>query len=123
MSEWQDKTDPEINKAVTRLENDLDGWELSSCGKFFYMWSGGGRVKTQIPVNDYCNNPSDSWPIIFDNRISVEYDRSEGLWISHSGDYLMGHFVSESRYRYQIRDKNPLRAAMIVYLEMNGVKP
>lgn len=124
MSDWQDKSDFEINKAVTVAL----GVEVTE-GEFLkYQEANKPRVpaKQDCPVHiwvDYCNNPSDSWPIIIENKISVEYDQSCDVWIAHQGDYLMGKYVSACKYRYQHEDKNPLRAAMIVYLEMNGVKP
>lgn len=61
-------------------------------------------------VFDPCNNPSDAWPIIFDNKIGVcHYSKwfamHEGLgWDDHPSD------------------KNPLRAAMICFLKINEVK-
>ncbi|MBN9706208.1 DUF2591 family protein [Enterobacter roggenkampii] len=58
---------------------------------------------------DYCNNPADAWPIIVDNRISllsVECLNGDISWLAKNK-------ACPSR-----GDKNPLRAAMIVYLQM-----
>ncbi|MCP4321484.1 MAG: DUF2591 domain-containing protein [Alteromonadales bacterium] len=64
--------------------------------------------KESIFVPDYCNNPSDAWPIIVDNRITVApYDDASQGW---SATYDTSFFID---------DDNPLRAAMIVYLMMN----
>lgn len=54
---------------------------------------------------DYCNNPSDAWPIIVENKICINNFCKFG-WCSDSehGDYVY--------------HDNPLRAAMIVYLMM-----
>ena len=58
---------------------------------------------------DYCKNPSDAWPIILENNISVvNYCGGKNDW------YAVNHdFDIESN----TTDK-PLRAAMIVYLMM-----
>jgi len=59
-------------------------------------------------VRDFCNNPSDAWPIIVENRISIVDPISlDGLWTA---------FVFDKDVEPDICHKNPLRAAMIVFL-------
>lgn len=60
---------------------------------------------------DYCNNPSDAWPIIVENRISLSaYDnKNEGWFATTDTSFFIDH-------------DNPLRAAMIVFLMMNEGK-
>ncbi|MEG2554379.1 MAG: phage protein NinX family protein [Hafnia sp.] len=61
---------------------------------------------------DYCNNPSDAWPVIIKNRISMVWDCAEDAsseWWNAVDQY------DDFRIQYQ---SNPLRAAMIVYLMM-----
>lgn len=98
-------SDFEINKAVALgLGVEVLEWN----GKIF-----GGiersidNVTSVIGVIDYCNNPSDAWPIIDSERIGVY--PSEGPefmpWIA-------------AKNAISVTDKNPLRAAMIVYLMM-----
>ena len=53
-----------------------------------------------------CNNPSDAWPIILDNKIGIQYDYRRARWSALSHKVINGGFSS----------LNPLRAAMIVYL-------
>lgn len=75
-----------------------------------------------------CSNPSDAWPIILKNKISInakskcDYETGmhqfTGKWrvdafISCDGEFSIGDGVSECI------NENPLRAAMIVYLMMN----
>ncbi|ASV55608.1 hypothetical protein LJPFL01_2245 [Lelliottia jeotgali] len=58
---------------------------------------------------DYCNNPSDAWPIIAENHIGIApYPNEAYAWSSRHG---MASDLSEE-------DKNPLRAAMTVFLMM-----
>lgn len=52
------------------------------------------------------NNPSDTWPIIVENKINI--------------DFQYGEWPAAEYSEYIYTDKNPLRAAMIVFLLMNG---
>jgi len=57
---------------------------------------------------DYCNSWADAGPIIASNRISLR-NRHEGDWQA----------VNEWGVSHSYIDKNPLRAAMVVFLMMN----
>ncbi|MFV8840259.1 phage protein NinX family protein [Enterobacter hormaechei] len=58
---------------------------------------------------DYCNNPADAWPIIAESHIGIApYPNEAYAWSSRHG---MASDLSAE-------DKNPLRAAMIVFLMM-----
>lgn len=64
---------------------------------------------------DYCNNPADAWPIILENGINIFTDM-----IPHG---LLGQarvsVIDDGRIGSECliaKDKNPLRAAMIVFL-------
>lgn len=70
---------------------------------------------------DYCNNPADAWPIILSKLISVEpdyefIDPSEEQ-VFASGAWIAEHFDGKGEH-LQYVDINPLRAAMIVFLQM-----
>ncbi|EIV2913297.1 DUF2591 family protein [Serratia marcescens] len=58
---------------------------------------------------DYCNNPADAWPIIMENKISINYWREGKLEADKYGCHIA-------------RDENPLRAAMIVFLMMKDAE-
>ncbi|MGW9903211.1 phage protein NinX family protein [Cronobacter sp. 153480017-3] len=60
-----------------------------------------GRLKGR---KDYCNNPADAWPIIVENKISISNGGAERWTANDVG--------IDNLYK----DKNPLRAAMIVFL-------
>ena len=66
---------------------------------------------------DYCNKPSDAWPIIVKNKISINcYEGGDSdYWEASSYDSKN----NEKKWQSANDDKNPLRAAMIVYLMMN----
>lgn len=59
------------------------------------------------------NNWSDMGPIIVDNGISIYYNKRM-YWLADT------YVTHENVHAI---DKSPLRAAAIVFLEMNGVKP
>lgn len=61
-----------------------------------------------VPFPDYCNNPSDAWPIIVDNEINLDPRRTikKLPWMASASDQIYA------------TDKNPLRAAMICFLKI-----
>ncbi|HBC2537763.1 TPA: DUF2591 domain-containing protein [Enterobacter cloacae] len=71
-----------------------------------YVWS--EKSKSEF---DPCNSPADAWPIIESNRISIR-NRYEGDWKAENE-------WGESRFHVA---RNPLRAAMIVFLMMQEAK-
>ena len=110
---YENTTDPEINNSVKLLliskhkkESDFD--------KFFLKM-------LELSNPNYCNSPADAWPIILENKISIMNDGD--MWeasIDFDGD-LGGHGTDEVLTKYY-EHKNPLRAAMIVYLMMQEQK-
>lgn len=114
MSEWQNKSDFEINTAVTSFVHGCEKWEFNDT-EFYHCGIDGSGYYSQS-ILDYCNNPSDAWPIIVENQISL-LNSDNDLWSAQK-------WVSNKRISHEfVRGRNALRAAMIVYLEMNGVKP
>ncbi|EOC1305564.1 DUF2591 domain-containing protein [Cronobacter turicensis] len=75
-----------------------------------------GRLKGR---KDYCNNPSDAWPIMTENKISVMWMTAEKQWCAwangnlEEGCWEWSYCPDEYHH-----DDNPLRAAMIVFLMM-----
>ena len=70
----------------------------------------GGRIGGFHTEVDYCNNPSDAWPIILENKINIEWFK-DGERVLASNDNRHEDIIYQS--------SNPLRAAMIVFLMMN----
>lgn len=121
MSEWQDKNDFEINKAVAlSVGLNVDDEQYLSlhdrCDRTVLCRDG---FDISVGV-DYCNNPSDSWPIILDTCMTIELAHPELGQIGTNTIY--NPFGTDWQCDYT-ENKDCLRAAMIVYLEMNGVKP
>jgi len=98
-------SDFEINKAVA----ECLGVKFEC---FKNQVFGHNEVKSKNVINvvgviDYCNNPSDAWPIIIENKISLQPPMSNGVkcW-----------WASDTEDNHVIGDSSPLRAAMIVFL-------
>lgn len=108
MKSYEEMSDFEINKRVFKVivgakplgyPHNADGRSVGNESNGNYRWY------------DYCNNPSDAWPIIVDNKISLTCHQSRGEWSAvFNADNICFHA------------NNPLRAAMIVFLKMNEDK-
>ena len=122
-------SDFEINKLVAfAVYSDLMGMDFTKNLKEKYSLDHGETVIMYCgKVLDYCNDPSDAWPIIFKNEITVI------TGADCDGDYqavfLDGYFeqlVIESAdeihasFKFSAFSKSPLRAAMICFLKMKN---
>jgi hypothetical protein len=66
-------------------------------------------------TKDFCNNPTDAWPIIVDNEISL--NSYSGTWeASYEYDAPIGAFGTDETVTSGYEHRNPLRAAMIAFL-------
>lgn len=114
-TDYSKMSDTEIaQKVFFWLSNDFcpNGGlaHINNDGFFFFD---NGNVKRKF---DPCNNPADAWPIIVDNGISLEcivINRHEKTWRAQFKPAYVKHHMN---------DKNPLRAAMIVFLMMQESK-
>ena len=115
MKDYSKMSDAEI---AMRVACAIDDVEVDCNGKpkfavDCYMCNSSNSIKWlrvgrhEFDLFDPCNRPSDAWPIINRERIGVY--PSEGPefmpWIA-------------AKNAISVTDKNPLRAAMIVYLMM-----
>lgn len=92
MTDYSKMSDLEINIMVSKsLYGELSNWHKGELNE---------------GVVDYCNNPSDAWPIIASGRIGLNF--VNGIWRAQS---MMTGWI-------ELCHENPLRAAMIVYLMM-----
>ena len=92
-------TDDQINFGVAWLEAKKDSansWRIPYNNMLFK-----GNINHQF---EPCTNPNDAWPIIYDNNILIRPMFNEGkFWLAQI-------------YQTKSYSKNPLRAAMEVYL-------
>lgn len=63
-----------------------------------------------VAIGNYCNDPADAWSIVVENKISIDHLGKE-IWGAKA-------FVPNGEPRPRYAEKNPLRAAMIVFLMM-----
>ena len=122
--DYSQLSDFEINKLVAHALGNADVGrpfdEISGTACRFTVFKNSGLnregeivMRPMIVTKDFCNNPADAWPIIADNHIGIAPYPSEAFaWSSRHG---MASDLSAE-------DKNPLRAAMLVFLMMKGKK-
>lgn len=121
-TDYSKLSDFEINSAV---HNALmkEPYKIEFLGNDRIRWVRGstnvttGKVEySKKSLKDYCNNPSDAWKIIVDNGISLECivaNRHEKTWRAQ---------LKPAYVKHRMNHKNPLRAAMIVFLMMQEPK-
>ena len=100
-------SDFEINKMVAELFHNPDDTGGGFGQDIYMVFNGLDSCSREF---NPCNNPSDAWPIIFESEINIQFRHGADLppMARHCDFYHV--------------DKNPLRAAMIVYLMMNEDK-
>lgn len=110
-------TDPQINVMMTVAIKKISNYKVHSKPNGDYVeFLDCVGVIDYVKVDDYCNDPAVIMPIVFEQKINL---------ISSTGD-LWGASWNDGGGKWSIDDykhhhKNPLRAAAIVYLKMNGV--
>lgn len=102
MTNYNELSDFEINKRVAK-SNEVVIEHLTESSVFV----SDNDSEFNYKVYDPCNNPADAWPIIVCNHISLQAYATE-----HSAYPLSDKDILST-------SKNPLRAAMIVFLMMN----
>lgn len=114
MTDYSEMSDADINLRIAKIMHPEKEFTLAySFGHPegpMVQWVQGYAEYLKL---DYCNNPADAWPIIEANRIGIIPAPEHGEWkAAHRsvGDDGMPHHFNQGR--------NPLRAAMIVFLLM-----
>lgn len=98
MKDYAAMSDQQINREVQKLTG------IGCMSGSGVLIIADGRWRTFDP----CNNPADAWPIITGSMISIRPVGNDGqLWEAAGIDGMKADY-----------DKNPLRAAMVVFLKM-----
>lgn len=119
---YEEMSAAEINLSVARLM--FVGYEMHIPYKHrndVHVYHKDGGFVCASP--DYCNNPADAWPIIHGNGIGLfEHDVSGvgKTWTATTN--LDKSWLGYGTDGFDYTDKNPLRAAMIVFLMMQNVE-
>jgi len=107
--DYSKMSDFDINKEVAEIAISGD-WFLEPTDESpSWFFNHGVEGKNTVKLPDYCNNPADAWPIIKEFGIGIipyKKGQSEAWRVSHG--LING----------TTKDANPLRAAMIVFLQM-----
>jgi len=117
---YEDMSDFEINSAVHNRVKRL-GYDLEFLGCDRIKWSKRGAddvftgkvCYSKNTVTDYCNNWDDAGTVILENRIGIETTALSSEWMARTCSTNMSNMTFRCH-----KHKNPLRAAMIVYLMM-----
>ena len=102
---YEERSDEEINFEVFhKLSDGVWDRELSS-----KVWS------LLAEKYDYCNNPSDAWPIILENKIAMIYE------YVNNNEWFAGVTCKEDPEQYEpwSTGSKAFRSAMIAFLMMN----
>jgi len=108
--EYNELSDFEINKAVAEalgLDVLAPMHHNADVVSFRSGQASPRSGRNIIDCADYCNNPSDAWPIIAENKIDFEW-----LGASVEASDITGKHCNEDL------NNNALRACMIVYLKL-----
>ena len=110
---YQEMSDIDISRAV----GDIFKKDWANLGNYYnplYFWR-----KGELEVFDPCNSWADAGPIIQENGIGINRDEDDKAWCA--GDFYPDvRLGTWDTYKCSHYHKNPLRAAMIVFLIMKG---
>lgn len=114
---YEEMSDFEVNGYVSMTVHGFSWIEfIDGCASHVKCGNEGSPGFAMIEVPDYCNNPSDAWPIITANKMHVHpVNRVK----NYSERYESWEVSVTNPYMCEECD-NPLRAAMIVFLMMQG---
>lgn len=110
---YEEMSDFDINKRVFPHTIDYgkceDVMAQKNQSRGALMWGDGANWFEFDP----CNNPSDAWPIIVENKIETGWFCGDKWLAVIDNQFEAGEFK-----RVAACHENPLRAAMIVFLKM-----
>jgi len=111
---YDEMSDAQINKAIAHKLGVVlfMGIKDNGCGDLAPVT--GGTV-------NYCNHPSDAWPIIIDNHISISHEmaRYSASSLVYDKKYEKGfNIFKHDGPMADISSNAALRAAMICFLKM-----
>ncbi|HDT0316034.1 TPA: DUF2591 family protein [Citrobacter amalonaticus] len=113
--DYSELSDYEVSKRVAMAVGGF--LEEDFCETHSVIFRRHGRH--QYSFFEPCTNPSDAWPIILENKISLNWAEVEKSWCAHVGGVMTdGCWCWDYDPEHHQDNVNPLRAAMIVFLMM-----
>lgn len=107
MKDYADMSDFEVNNSIAVLIGIIpDEEQYHSYGDR----SDGVLYQKGKKIVDYCNDARDMWPLIVENKMDICHIDSHNIWKA---------FAIKDSEIISYEDKNPLRAAAIVFLMLN----
>ncbi len=109
---YDDMSDFEVNSKISSIVH-TNCFHLGGNGNGVFVSKSTDRydlVNIKNSNFDPCNNPSDAWPIIVNNKISIDF------W----GELWGADIQCDYEIAFEHEDRNPLRAAMICLLKSKG---
>lgn len=120
MKDYSAISDFEINRLVARSVDGLHGDDRTAVDCYIPSKSLLGNEAVLVDdgdigwiSRDYCNNPSDAWPVIVKNKLHLTTEE-DGIWSSRG--------YSDKHVPIDVDHANPLRAAMTVFLMMKDAE-
>lgn len=108
-------SDDAINMEVTEKFFGCEKWDYNEKDRCFFHCGIDGSGYYSQSIVDFCSNPANAWPIMLASGIATLAEDGELVGAatdSHEAYESYGNIV------HTVYDKNPLRAAMIVFLMM-----
>ena len=120
---YEDMSDFEINKIVAGHLHGEEWWYKYNTVLTMQLrpTDSGGMSMKKSPVN-YCNNPSDAWPIMMGNNIFIAPTRDDFEFKYMTKCLIDGSIGLAWTSRFTSYSDNPLRAAMICFLKMKDAE-
>lgn len=117
MTDYSKMGDFEINEAVAISRHpELKDWIcFDISGRAVFVINDGKLSRAQHGFS-FTSCPSDAWPIIVENKISVMFDRS--VECGDSSEWCLASSPCDRYIVDYVSSDKLLRAAMIVYLMM-----
>ncbi|MBE8915118.1 DUF2591 family protein [Enterobacter kobei] len=90
--------------------SQLSDFEINSAVSMALLDKSANPSARYVAIGNYCNNPADAWPIIVGRKINIRFG-AEGMACE-------AQFMQYGHESVECYHANPLRAAMIVFLQM-----
>lgn len=112
---YEEMSDFEINKLVATSKGIdipvIDGVFNIIDGNVAVSTDPNGGLNRKRLFSDYCNNPSEAWPIIVDNKIGITHGSQGCSALTVTNNELI---------QITCNSNELLRAAMICFLKIRG---